>query len=566
MPLSARTQTRAAKEAFSYNYSLLDERKNTRYMKYTLLILLKLFPLLLTAQTANALLQKGWESLVKDQERDALHYFQQAHQQAIAEKNTEVAANALLNIAICYHGTSYTKGLEYCQQAMAAYQVLEKNAPEKALQGRSRCLQLMSTIYGRQGKLRESIALSKEALLGFEAETDSMGYIGLICSSLGTAYGKLNRLDSAEYYNRLSLNAQLRSKNIAYLPTSYLKVGEMELQKGHKTESFELYLRAKNISDSSQNKQAQVSSLLAMGNWYLTFEQNEAKAENYFQQGKQIAMTLSDKSFYISAIRELIKLRKQQGNFEQALDYQMEITHLKDSLSEWETQNIVKRLEVEFEVSEKDRQLRLIQQEKEVALLSNYLLWGGIFVLLLVSTGVILFLRKINRRDKMLLQTKEELMQAVEAQKQLKELHLQNELTFKESQLMAMTLQMVQKNELLQELKTRLEEEKKGENISQSLQKVFQKGLVQDKEWADFDSHFESINKHFYTRLKTLYPDISPNDLKICALIKMNLSIKEMAGILNISPDSVKTARYRLRKKLQLNTEDNLTDFILNIS
>jgi DNA-binding CsgD family transcriptional regulator len=97
------------------------------------------------------------------------------------------------------------------------------------------------------------------------------------------------------------------------------------------------------------------------------------------------------------------------------------------------------------------------------------------------------------------------------------------------------------------------------------LHKIINKGLSHDKEWAHFNASFESINKNFYARLKQAYPDIRPNDLKISALIKMGLSIKEMADILNISADSVKTARYRLRKKLQLNTEDNLTDFILNL-
>ena len=127
-----------------------------------------------------------------------------------------------------------------------------------------------------------------------------------------------------------------------------------------------------------------------------------------------------------------------------------------------------------------------------------------------------------------------------------------------------MTAQMLQKNELMQELKNKLEEDK---NISKDspISKIINKGQNQDRDWNDFNTHFESINKNFYTRLKQSYPDISPNDLKICALIKLNLSIKEMASILNISPDSVKTARYRLRKKLQMNTEDNLTDFILNL-
>ena len=90
--------------------------------------------------------------------------------------------------------------------------------------------------------------------------------------------------------------------------------------------------------------------------------------------------------------------------------------------------------------------------------------------------------------------------------------------------------------------------------------------LTRDQEWTDFNAHFESINATFYNRIKQEYPDISPNDLKLCALIKLNLSIKEMSAILNISPNSVKTARYRLRKKLRLNTEDNLTEFILSLS
>lgn len=534
-------------------------------MKIYLFIIYLLSSALLFGSSANATLKKGWQALVEDKEAEALTLFQEAYQQAQAEKNTEVSAQALLNIAICYHGTSYTKGLEYCKKAMAEYEKLASNAPEKALEGRSRCLQLISTIYGRQGKLKESISLSKEALKGFKAETDSMGYIGLINNSLGTAYSKLNQTDSAEYFFNLSLQSQLISKNYAYLPAAYLRVGELELKRGDKSGSYKKFLRAQEIADSTKNKQAQVSCLLAMGNWLLVQEKNEIKAESYFQKAKQIATELSDKSFYISTLRELGTLRKQQGNFEQALAYQSEVIRLRDSLNQWETQNIVKRLEVEFEISEKDRQLALVQKEKEVALLSNYLLWGTIGFLLLISAGMILFLRKINKRDKALLQTQEALIMANEEKKRLKEAHLQNELEYKESQLSALTLQMIQKNELLQELKTRLEEEKTAESSHHSLQKIIQKGLNQDKEWADFAAHFESINKNFYTRLKASYPDISPNEMKICALIKMNLSIKEMASILNISPDSVKTARYRLRKKLQLQTEDNLTDFMLGL-
>jgi DNA-binding CsgD family transcriptional regulator len=537
-------------------------------MKHIFLLIYLLSTLSLNAIDTQTLLQKGWNALVQDKDVEALQYFEQAYQQAQAENDIEKSAFSLLNMAICTHGSSFTKGLSYCQKAMLEFQKLEKKQPKIALEGRSRCLQLMSTIYGRQGKLKESIALSKEALLGFEPKSDSMGYIGLINSSLGTAYSKLNMPDSAAYFYQKSLEAQLEAKIFAYLPTSYLNVGEIELKKGNKNQSFLLFARAQAIADSTKNKQAQVSTLLALGNWYLFFEKNQVEAESYYQKAKLIALEISDKSFYLKVLNELLKLRKQQGNYQQIADYQEEISVVKDSLSQWETQNIVKRLEIEFKIGEKDRRIALIQKEKEVTSLANYLLWGVISFLILIVITIILFSRKINRKNALLFQAKEELLQATAEKKRLKEEYLQNELEFKESQLSALTFQMIQKNELLQELKARLEEAKvvdNQQNNHSSLQKIIQKGMNQDREWDDFNTHFESINKNFYARLKAAYPEISPNDLKICALIKMNLSIKEMASILNISPDSVKTARYRLRKKLQMNTEDNLTDFILNI-
>lgn len=239
-------------------------------------------------------------------------------------------------------------------------------------------------------------------------------------------------------------------------------------------------------------------------------------------------------------------------------------TLVRDSMYSWEKEKIQKSLEVQFDVSEKERLLKLAQRESEITQLTNYLLWAVICFVLIIAIGIIFFLRRNNERNKLLLKTKDALVMAIEEQKHLREQQMQNELEFKESQLTAMTAQMLQKNELMQELKSKLDEDK-SISIDSPVSKIIVRGQNQDKEWSDFNTHFESVNKNFYTRLKQSYPEISPNDLKICALIKLNLSIKEMAGILNISPDSVKTARYRLRKKMQLNTEDNLTDFILNL-
>lgn len=516
------------------------------------------------AGEAKLFLEKGWNALIIDNDTDALKYFGLAYETAVKENNTEDIAAALLNMGICYYSVSYSEGLDYCFRAMAEYKKMEHIAPQKALQGRCRCLQLISTINSRQGKYREAIALSKEAMAGFPEENDTTGYLGLIYNSLGTAYGKLNFPDSSEYYHRLALKELLRTQNFVYLPGSYLSVAEIELNHGNKALSEIYFNRALVIADSTGNRQAQVASLLGIGKWYLTFEKNDKEAEIYYLKALKIAGALTDKSFYLKTLDHLIDLKKQQGDYNKALSFQEEKLRINDTLNSWEKQKMVKSLEIQFDISEKDKQLKLIQKEKDIALLINYLLWGTLGFLIIISAGIILFLKRINKRDKLLLQTKEALVKAIEEQKRLKEQQMQNEIEFKESQLSAMTFQMLQKNGLMQELKERLEQDK---NISDDngLSKIISKGLNHDKEWSDFNSYFESINKNFYARLKQAYPDISPNDLKICALIKLNLSIKEMAGILNISPDSVKTARYRLRKKLQLNTEDNLTDFILNL-
>ena len=93
-----------------------------------------------------------------------------------------------------------------------------------------------------------------------------------------------------------------------------------------------------------------------------------------------------------------------------------------------------------------NRQLKLTRQEHKITKLTNYLLWGALAVLLFIGGGIFVITRKMNRRDKQLLETKVALMQAKEEQKKLKEAQMQHEIEFKESQLSAMALQMMQKH------------------------------------------------------------------------------------------------------------------------
>jgi DNA-binding CsgD family transcriptional regulator len=314
------------------------------------------------------------------------------------------------------------------------------------------------------------------------------------------------------------------------------------------------------ISQRSYNKQAMVLVLLEKANWEIKFNSDYQKAEAYYKEALISSENFSDKFFTIKTLDKLINLKESQKQFDEALIYEKQQIKVKEQMASYEKEKAIESLQMQFNVSEKDRKLHLIEQENEIIKLTNILLWGGIAIIIAIAIAVIQFLRKINNRNKQLLQTKEALMQAIEDQKRLKENQLQNDLDHKESQLSALALQMLRKNELLQELNEKLEQQSQPE-----ARQLISRELNREKEWDDFNLYFEGLNKNFFNRLKEAFPEITPNDLRICALIKMNMSIKEMAAIMNISADSVKTARYRLRKKLQLNTEDNLTEFLMKL-
>jgi DNA-binding CsgD family transcriptional regulator len=503
----------------------------------------------------NPLLQKGWAELVKDNDNEAFRQFWQALEKAKKDKNTVDVAEAYLYLGICSFGSSLEKGLQYATQSLDSYQQLESSNPHLARIGRSKCLQLISTIYLRQGKKTEASRMIREVVETLKDKKDASGTLGLAYATLGSLYQDANKTDSAAVYFRLSLADFSKWQNNAYLPGAYIRTGELE-------NNLILLQKGLAIAESTQNKQAQVSALLAIGKWHLKNAQ-QVDGENYFRRALGISTGLTDKIFEMRTLEALINLKKQQQHFAEVSQLQSRLITVKDQFYSLEREQIVKNLEVQFEVSEKNRQLALMEKESEVSKLTNIILFSCIIVLVVIFVTGYFVLKSINRRDKQLLKTKEALVEALEQQKSMEEEQFRNDLEHKESQLSAITLQMLQKNELIDEIKQYVQ---KDQPISgRELLKMVNKHLVQDNSWSDFDLYFESINKNFYTRLKQSYPDISTNDLKICALIKLNLSIKEMASILNISPDSVKTARYRLRKKLQLNTEDNLTSFILSV-
>lgn len=141
---------------------------------------------------------------------------------------------------------------------------------------------------------------------------------------------------------------------------------------------------------------------------------------------------------------------------------------------------------------------------------------------------------------------------------------LQNEIDNKNRELAISTMSLVKKNKFLSSLKSQLKEvPNKDRNIRTVIREIDQ-NINSEDDWKFFEDAFNNADKDFLKRIKSKHDSLTNNDLRLCAYLRLNLSSKEIAPLLNISVKSVEMKRYRLRKKFDLPHHDNLIDYILN--
>ena len=141
---------------------------------------------------------------------------------------------------------------------------------------------------------------------------------------------------------------------------------------------------------------------------------------------------------------------------------------------------------------------------------------------------------------------------------------LKEEIASKNRELAVSTMSIIKKNEFLNALKSQLAEAKSPPQIKAVI-KTIDRNINNEDDWRVFEEAFNNADKDFLKKIKELHADLTPNDLRLCAYLRLNLSSKEIAPLLNISARSVEVKRYRLRKKMGLEHEKGLVDYILSI-
>lgn len=195
----------------------------------------------------------------------------------------------------------------------------------------------------------------------------------------------------------------------------------------------------------------------------------------------------------------------------------------------------------------------------------------------LVMYLVYLFTNISVKKEQELKFTRQEMENLKKIEEQEKEItlmrqaRLEEDLKSKSKELASTAMNLIAHQEILEALSKEIQAKRvaggAGKKDLERLQRMIDNHLVSDKEaWDMFQANFDRIHEHFFRHLKENYPSLTPADLRLCAMLRMNLSTKEIANMLNLTVRGVESARYRLRRKLNLPSEDGLTDFLINFN
>ncbi|WP_127136900.1 tetratricopeptide repeat protein [Flagellimonas oceanensis] len=417
----------------------------------------------------------------------------------------------------------------------------------------------------------DSLALKQfhEAINGF-SKLNLDDRTATAYTKLGTLQIKNGRLDKAHTNITNALNIHTRIDYKYGMSEAHNRLGRIYLEQGD-LEQADYHLRQSlTIGRRIDDKDGMVSNLLQFGRMF-SLQKDYEMADMHFKLALSRADQMNLNNYKLDILKNLAELKQMTQQNDSALIYFSQYVKLKDSLFNLKKSRQIAGLEFRNELIQKDRELNALSKSQKLNRTIQWVLIGGICIVLLLSFFLIKNVRQRTKNQKQLLEQQRIIAEQALENQQLRSMDLEGELDAKNRKLTSYAMNFVQKNQLLEDFKDKIQEAKKStspektKRILTDIERTLKINQGKEKDWEDFKEHFENVHPDFFSILKQKYPDLSANDLKVAALTRLNLSIKEASNILGISPESTKTARYRLRKKMALPQETDLFDFLIHL-
>jgi tetratricopeptide (TPR) repeat protein/DNA-binding CsgD family transcriptional regulator len=388
-------------------------------------------------------------------------------------------------------------------------------------------------------------------------------------TNIGIVSRNLHRRDSALLFYQKALDIYQKVSYQPGLASTYNNIGVVYRDQQQWTDALRYYQQASALYREMNDRESQAIVLGSAGQ-ALTRLGRLDEARDTLHQAMDLARQMGLLVAQGDIAGHLHALYASKGDYASAYTWANSAKIWSDSL-----QNIQKHDELEAIRAKYEGDKKLALLEKDVALERSYrLLWGASSVGLLLLMAVLAYsFYQTQRRRRIEVDLKEKEIARLIAEEEalrLREEKLHEDLEFRNRELNAQTLHLIQKNELLQNVAEQLNYNKKDapspeRSQLRSLQRLIESNLNDNEQWEQFKRHFESVHPEYFSRLLQAFPQLTAHDLRYCAYLRLNLSSKEIAALLNISLRGVETQRHRLRKKIQLQGDADLTAWAMRV-
>jgi len=474
--------------------------------------------------------------------------FREILQKAQATDDEQLRTNALFNLANFYYNTDkYDLALKLFIKALSQYEMMQDSLHI------ARSHQNIANIYTRNKNYDQALKSFSRAMKVYKSIQDSVRAFQLY-SNLGMLYMKLNQYDSAAYFLKEGLIKAQMLHNQRSEMYHLNNLGLLLLEQKDYSGAIARFRETIRIADKVTFPYEKANNLLNIVQVFIQAKQADS-ALFYLHLSEPIIKQVQSLELERDANEYYSKIYSLQKDFYRALIAYKNYISLKDSVLGQEAQNKIAELNIRFETDIKESENRGLRSDLKLRKAREEILWiliGAASIIAIILVILLVFLRK-HFRQKNLLNIKESLI-------------LKERLEYSKHELASKALHLACQNEFRMkileasnELYSHLDDEGKSgmKALLSDLENNIDKSV-----WQEFELRFEQVHASFFEKLNKLYPELTPNDRRICAFLKLNMSTKDIALLIHRSPRSVESARYRLRKKFDLPPDQDFSQYL----
>lgn len=455
-----------------------------------------------------------------------------------------------------------TKAVESFNNAIAYY---KNNTPDTLLVG---LYDEMGSIYFSSHNYASAINYFSDAL----EISKKINYV----KGKAKALSKLGNVNEKEGNYIKALELQNESLNFFTLLNEKLEIAKINKNIGSIYEdlnqfnnAFQYFLKSYTVLKET-NTYDEADVLNNLGDIYR--KQGKYRASiPYTKQALALANKLNNPHLQESANKDLSKAYYFLNDFKTAYDYRLKSQAYKEIALVNENTKQLNALQSVYSLNEKEAEIQLLKEKNKVSKINQQFLvivFLGVFSLITILLYFNAKKRKANARVQ---KYKQQVLQAELEKQKIQETEMQNRIKIKTASLSKYSLSLSQKNKTLSNVASYLKKLSKREHIDfqkklKTIAKEIEFELKQDNELEEFNKLFSEIHPDFSKNLlEKATNKLTVTEIKLAMLLRLNLSSKEIASILKVTPDSVRVARHRLRKKLPINSKKELVNFMLEL-